>query len=384
MSSLNEQEELVRSLGGILCSCSPEVNGHSRMPIAPAGVCPFCATEGPFYRAALERAQLNGRGMMNDLSYADIAGKYKPVEWNTAFREQPQEIDWLKEDFLEQGTLSSLFSKPGIGKSLIALELAVEVVRAGHVVMYVDDENRVSDTVDRLKAYRCTPDELDNLIMYSFAGLPALDTDDGGMHLEALAEANKPRLVIMDTVSRMVSGEENAANTFLQLYRCSLVPLKAKGITILRLDHSGKDDAKGMRGSSAKESDVDFVWRLGRTGEHLFSLECQKSRNGHVAFGQIINLERRYDPLHHIWDVQIEMPLDQFAGIIRQMDGLGIPPSYGRDRVRSILRENNISGMRNDQLQCAIIERRNRIRRSFVPHAETVPNQGTNNLEAPF
>lgn len=384
MSSLNEQEEIVRSLGGIMCSCDPSVNGHMKMPIAAVGICLFCGTEGPFYRQALEQAQLNGRGMISDLTYGDIAGKYKPVEWRSAFREQPEEIEWLKEDFLEAGTLSSLFSKPGIGKSLIALEVAVEVVRAGHTVMYIDDENRVSDTVDRLKAYNCSPDELDKLIMYSFAGLPALDTDDGGMHLDALAEECKPKLVIMDTVSRMVSGEENAANTFLQLYRCSLVPLKARGITILRLDHSGKDDSKGMRGSSAKESDVDFVWRLGRTGEHMFSLECQKSRNGHVAFGQMINLERRYEPLHHVWDVQIDIPLDQFSGIIKVMDELGVPESYGRDRVRSMIRDHMTYGLRNDLLQAAIMSRRNRTRKSFVPAARTVPSLGTDSQEAPF
>ncbi len=362
-----------------MCDCSPEKNHHMPMPLGPAGVCPNCGAEGILYRQALQHYQAthNGTGPHPDAS--SVAGKYKRVNWQEAFKTQPEDIEWLKEDFLEVGTLSAMFSKPGIGKSLIALEIAVEVVRAGHVVMYIDDENRISDTVDRLKAYRCTPDELGNLVMYSFAGLPPLDTADGGVHLAALAEQDGPRLVIMDTVSRMVAGEENQADTFMQLYRCSLVPLKARGITILRLDHSGKDDFRGQRGSSAKESDVDFVWRLARnSGDNSFSLECQKSRNGHVAFGQIINLERRYDPLRHIWDVQIEIPLTQYQGIITQLDRLGIPPSYGRDRTRAILKDNGVGGMRNDQLQAAIIERRNRVRRGLVvPPSGTDPNQGT-------
>ncbi len=298
---------------------------------------------------------------------SEMTRKYQPVNWRMAFKEQSHEIEWLKEDFLEAGTLVSMFSKPGIGKSLISLEIAVEAVRAGHNVMYIDDENRISDTVDRLKAFRCSADELDRLTMYCFAGLPALDTEEGGQHLDALAEENEPKLVIMDTVSRMVSGEENAANTFLQLYRCSLVPLKARGIAILRLDHAGKDDLRGMRGSSAKESDVDFVWKLSRDGERTFTLECQKSRNGHIAFGQIIQLERLYDPLRHVWDVKVEIPLSQYEGIMRLMDKLGVPESYGRDRVRGILRDHNISGMRNDALQAAIVERRNRRRKAFVP-----------------
>jgi hypothetical protein len=383
-ASLNEQREIVASLGGVLCNCP------AAMPLGPAGMCPNCGAEGPFYQQALQHhaAMHNGHDPHDD----KIVGKYRKVNWHEAFKSQPEDIQWLKEDFLERGTLSSMFSKPGIGKSLIALEIAVEVIRAGHVVMYIDDENRISDTVDRLKAYRCAPDELDKLIMYSFAGLPPLDTGEGGVHLSALATENEPALVIMDTVSRMVSGEENQADTFMQLYRCSLVPLKAKGITILRLDHSGKDDSRGQRGSSAKESDVDFVWRLGRnTGDNLFSLECQKSRNGHVAFGQIINLERRYEPLRHIWDVQIEIPLTQYQGIITQMDRLGIPSSYGRDRTRTILKDSGVTGMRNDQLQAAIIERRNRVRKGLVPSSGTNENQGTRmvnmetgEIEVPF
>lgn len=375
------EAEILADLGGIMCRCAPDINHHMPMPLGPSGYCPNCGTEGPFYQQALAHYTTTHNGT-SPHEKTDVAGKYKKINWHEAFKSQPEDIEWLKEDFLEVGTLSAMFSKPGIGKSLIALEIAVEVIRSGRVVMYIDDENRISDTVDRLKAYRCTPDELDKLIMYSFAGLPPLDTGEGGVHLAALAEENEPALVIMDTVSRMVSGEENQADTFMQLYRCSLVPLKARGITILRLDHSGKDDSRGQRGSSAKESDVDFVWRLARTtGDNLFSLECQKSRNGHVAFGQIINLERKYDPLRHVWDVQIEIPLTQYEGIIRQLDILGIAPSYGRDRVRTILRENGVSGMRNDQLQAAIIERRNRVRRTFAPSTGTNQDEGT---DCPF
>lgn len=355
--SLSELDDIITSLGGVLCGCL------IRKPLGPMGRCDECGTTGPAYEEAVRR------------KVSEVTRRYKPVNWTEAFKTQPEDIEWLKEDFLEAGTLVSMFSKPGIGKSLIALEIAVEVVRAGHTVMYIDDENRISDTVDRLKAYRCKPEELDRLIMYSFAGLPALDTDEGGQHLAALAAESEPKLVIMDTISRMVGGDENASATFLQLYRCALVPLKARGVAILRLDHSGKDDARGARGSSSKESDVDFTWRLARTGDNYFSLECQKSRNNHIAYGQIINLERKYEPLRHVWDVQIEIPLSQFAGIIRQMDILGIPVSYGRDKVRAILKDNGVGGMRNDQLQAAIIERRNRTRRSFVPPTGTDPDE---------
>jgi hypothetical protein len=49
------------------------------------------------------------------------------------------------------------------------------------------------------------------------------------------------------------------------------------------------------------------------------------------------------------------------------MDFLGVPAVLGRDAVRKIFRENYIKGVRNDQLQAAIIERRNRERRIGAP-----------------
>lgn len=355
-------EEIAKEYGTVVCQCSPATNGHMSMPIAPAGMCPHCGAEGPFYQQALAHhaAMHNGK---NPHAADWVADKYKRIDWDSVFSEEPEDVQWLKEDFIEEGTLCCLFSKPGVGKSLISLEVAVEIVRRGRRVMYIDDENRSADIVDRLRSFKVDPGELSDLIVYNFQNLPPLDTERGGEHLDALAERDQPDLVIMDTVSRMIQGCENDADTFIQLYRCSLTKLKARKIAILRLDHTGKDSARGQRGSSAKESDADVLWYLSRNGDSSFSLECQKSRAGHIAFGQIINLRREYDPLQHIWDVQVELPLSNFEGVIRQMDYLGIPTSYGRPRVRAILKDNSVVGIRNDQLSAAIIERRNRIRR---------------------
>jgi hypothetical protein len=304
---------------------------------------------------------------------SEITKRYTKLDLHAAFREEPEDIQWLKEDFLESGTLSCLFSKPGVGKSLISLEIAIEVVRTGGTVMYMDDENRAADIVDRLRSFGCTPGELaERLCIYSFQNLPPLDTEAGGEHLAALAEENKPDLVILDTVSRMIKGGENDADTFIQLYRCSLTRLKKRGITILRLDHTGKDSARGQRGSSAKESDADCLWYLSRDGDSMFTLENQKSRAGHIPFGTIINLKRLYEPLRHVWDVHIDMPVSRFEGIMRQMDILGVPTSCGRPAVRKIFKDNGVVGIRNDQLSAAIIERRNRQRRLSHVHGDSL------------
>lgn len=285
-----------------------------------------------------------------EIDYAAIAAKYAPVNWADAWNLQHQDVDWLFEPILEVGTVNALFAKPGTGKSLLTLEIALQLVRAGHVIVYVDDENRVADLVERLQAMGATPGELGNLRMYSFAGLPALDTAVGGIHLEALAVAAEASLVVLDTTSRMVQGKENDSDTFLQLYRCSLVPLKARGITVLRLDHPGKDESRGQRGSSAKDGDVDTVWRLTEeTSGLVFHLERSKSRSGH-GDGSVA-LRRRYSPLRHDWSTGGLSDLS--VRVLKALKEADLPVLAGRDRCRKVLADAGIE-IGNVQLSAII------------------------------
>ena len=319
----------------------------------------------------------------------EITRKYTAVNWAVAFKMQPEDVEWLVPDFIEEGTLNAIYSAPGVGKSLLALEVAVEVVRQGKTVVYIDQENRIHDTVERLTSFGVRPEELDQLLLYSFPSLPPLDTQDGGAHLTGIAEAANCSLIILDTLSRMVEGGENESDTYLSLYRHTLAPLKGKGVATLRLDHSGKNESSRQRGSSSKEGDIDVLFHLRRDGDNFFSLECEKSRSGHIPYGQLINLTRDYDPLRHTWNVHVDIPLPKFEGIMRQMDLFGIPTTFGRDRVRKVLKDNHVVGVRNDLLGAAIMERRNRERRNREFRlSQVMGTEGTNGTtesnECPF
>lgn len=276
-----------------------------------------------------------------------IAARYTPVDWQQAWDGQPEDVQWLVPGFLEAGTVNALFAKAGTGKSLLALEISAGLARRGVTVVYIDDENRVADLVERLQDMGCQPAELDRLLVYSFAGLPALDTAAGGIHLQAIAVTRKAQLVILDTTSRMVTGRENDADTFLQLYRCSLVGLKKAGITVLRLDHPGKDMTRGQRGSSAKEGDVDTIWRLEPVTDTTFRLEREKSRSGHGD--PVFSLARTEDPLRHEWGIH---GIDH--DLVRQIAGLGLSHSAGRDKIKAALHAVGIQTPGNTKLSAAI------------------------------
>jgi hypothetical protein len=272
---------------------------------------------------------------------AVTAGRYLPVDWRKAWENQMDDVDWLIDPFIEAGTVNALFAKTEVGKSLLALQWSLELVRGERTVVYVDEENRVRDVVERLKAMGAKPGELDRLVFYSYAGLPPLDTPVGGMHLLTLVDAAGASLVVLDTTTRMIQGRENDSDTFLQLYRCSLVPLKQRGIATLRLDHPGKNEALGQRGSSAKDGDCDTIWRLTEvTRGQRYRLRREKNRSGHAPDSGDLEITRRFAPLRHVWacpdrDREIEA-VGQLCG---QLLRLGVPLSAGRDRCRAALNE---------------------------------------------
>lgn len=69
-------------------------------------------------------------------------------------------------------------------------------------------------------------------------------------------------MLVLDTMARVVNGDENDADTYRGFYAHSGVRLKRLGVALLRLDHAGKDPGRGQRGSSGKNDDVDVVFRL--------------------------------------------------------------------------------------------------------------------------
>jgi|GEM_PF-440626 len=135
-------------------------------------------------------------------------------------------------------------------------------------VLYLDQEMGEDDLYDRLSDFGWTPDHPDwqtlkqHLHYYQLIDLPPLDTVEGGEMLERMVQADQAQLVVIDTLSRVTSGGENDNDTYTALYRNTEIRLKRRGVTVHRLDHLGKDAAKGSRGGSAKEDILDVIWQM--------------------------------------------------------------------------------------------------------------------------
>jgi hypothetical protein len=212
-----------------------------------------------------------------------------PINWATFWATESPVEDWLIEPLVASGRQTAIFAAAKAGKSLLTLDAlaAASTGRSvlGHpprepiTVLYVDLEMTEADLRERLTDLGYGPeDDMSRLHYYQLPPLPPLDGELGGEILTSIAIDKSVDVVAIDTMARAVTGKESEADTMRAFYRYTGRILKAAGIALLRLDHAGKDEAMGQRGSSAKADDVDIVLRLTRLDHKTLKLTRTHSR----------------------------------------------------------------------------------------------------------
>ena len=198
------------------------------------------------------------------------------VDWQKFWHQDHADEEWLAYPVIPKGRAIALYAPAKAGKSTIVLAVAAAVATGRRVlgqrraeqvdVLYLDYEMTEADLLERLGELGYGPDDdLSRLHYALLPSLPPLDTREGANAILGLVDKTGAQLAVIDTFGRAVEGDEDSADTVRAFYRHTGLALKAKGVTYLRTDHSGKDTSKGQRGSSAKNDDVDLVWRLTRT-----------------------------------------------------------------------------------------------------------------------
>lgn len=260
------------------------------------------------------------------------------------FWEQTHHAEWLTEPIIPKGRLVALYAEGKAGKSLLALEIGAALATGNpcidtpasdpKTVVYIDNEMTADDLTDRLTDLGYGPEtDLTRFLYLQLSTMPPLDTAEGGEAIREIIQLDQPDLIIIDTVARNVAGEENSADTYRDLYRHSLQPIKAAGISCLRLDHAGKDPKKGQRGSSAKNDDVDVVWKMTTTetpDATTVKLTAERRRMGWVPT-ELTLIRTDTGTLRHAPD-NYEIVTTETRNLIDQLDKLHIPTT---DTIRT-------------------------------------------------
>jgi hypothetical protein len=323
------------------------------------------------------------------------------LDWDPFFQTDFGSVELLPGKLLAPGQQITIVGDGKAGKSLLVQEwlwrMATGQAFLGDrpqppiSVLYVDAENGHQDIQERFVSYGGGPGRMGLLTYASFPPIRPLDTAGGGADLMQMVMEVEAQVVCLDTVSRFISGPENDADTWLALYRHTLLPLKRAGIASVRLDHMGKDGERGARGSSAKTQDVDHVWELRATGGGSLLLKRTHTRTGigPDAFSLIRQAQKdgdRYLPgkTRHVL-MEYEHMEQNIPGtdehIILALNGAGVPMDAGNRVVKAKLAELQIPAG-TDKISRIVKTRQNRAKadaanvppqRSPDPFPETFP-----------
>ena len=207
--------------------------------------------------------------------------------------------------------LAMLYASRGLGKSWLALSVAVAVATGGRLlrweaptprrVLVVDGEMPLADLQARLNA----------ILLGAGSNVPnnnlqilAADNCEAGINLGSVhgqqaleAHLDGIDLLIIDNLSTLTSGSEGASDAWLPMQNW-LLRLRRKGIAVLIVHHAGVNGRQ--RCTSRREDALDTVIALRRPADYSaeqgarFELHIEKARtlvgDGGVPF------EAKVDP----------------------------------------------------------------------------------------
>lgn len=205
----------------------------------------------------------------------------------------------LVEGLLDQKGFSVVFGEPKAGKSFLILDLCFHIA-AGlpwhgrsvvqGIVVYVSLEGG-ADVLKRLIAlrvkYGLTPP------LHLISGL--LDLSGSGPDVQALLDAiaplGQPVLIVIDTLSRALSGaDENSSQGMAPVIANGDRIRAATGAGLMLIHHVGKDPSKGARGHSSLRGAADSILEVQfdpKTRERKLLVRDQRAMEqaAPIAFG---------------------------------------------------------------------------------------------------
>ena len=195
--------------------------------------------------------------------------------------------NWLIEEVIEQRTLSAIIGESGSGKTFLALDIASSIgtgrswhgrsVQQGSVFYFLGEgRGRFKTRLEAWGQYHGQQAKIE----LSEGVIDLCESDQLRLVQQALRDHRKnPTLIIIDTLARHYSSDENSASEMNKFIR-HLDELRSEFNTaVLVVHHSGKDSSRGARGSSAFRAALDHELLVAKSGTGYMTLTCEKARD---------------------------------------------------------------------------------------------------------
>ncbi|MCQ7926334.1 AAA family ATPase, partial [Salmonella enterica] len=179
------------------------------------------------------------------------------------------ELDRVLGGGIVPGAMILIGGEPGIGKSTLVLQMAMQLPRR---VLYVSGEESVQQI--KLRADRISRASADNCLVVSDTRVDAIP-----MHIEAA----RPEILVIDSIQTMQTERtDSLPGSISQIKECTAVLMriaKTRNIPVIIIGHINKDGQ--LAGPKVLEHMVDVVLQFEGDRNHLYRiLRSIKNRFG--------------------------------------------------------------------------------------------------------
>jgi len=195
-----------------------------------------------------------------------VRKKLELIPW-ASLKDEP--VRWLVKDILPANSFSALYGRPGSYKSFVAIYLAACIATGSEAfgkpckkgaVVYIAGEGGAGLKRRRDALVKKHQLAHDIPVFFIKAQLNLRSSlDDMTALVEAIRSLQiEPSLIVVDTLARAYAGgEENSAAEMGQFVAVVGALMDELACGVLVIHHAGKDESRGMRGSSALLGAVD-------------------------------------------------------------------------------------------------------------------------------
>ena len=271
------------------------------------------------------------------------------------------DIEWDVEDLVPRATVVLLTAESGAGKSTFSCALGYAVSKGKDFlgrkttkrpVLVLDAENPSVAVIERFQRLRIETD--DNFRVWGQWTGEDPPAAGGAIVLDWIARCDPKPLIIVDSLIRFHSGEENDS-TETQKYMGTYRKLAAAGATIVLLHHIGKSDsAQDYRGSSDIKAAVDVAYKLTSLGDgaqlSLLELRAFKQRISVTPQMYVRYLDGEFmtdsrETIKTVTEKFVEL-LEANPGITTgKFEKLAAERNLGRNKARAFLKSGIASGI---------------------------------------
>ncbi len=286
--------------------------------------------------------------------------------------EESAEPVYLIHGLVEVETFAVLWGAPGSGKTFLSIAMAVAVATACSfggaqakkaTVLYISAEGergfrRRIHKIRKALGLGAIP-----FIVLSSAPNFGAGENDVQRLINDLAEAKiQPEFLIVDTLSRTFgAGNDDSSSAAMALYVANISRLQQSlQTTVLVIHHSGKDESRGMRGSSALQGAADTIFKT------------EEAKDGHRVV-----VEKQRDGAKGAWCSftiseagLLEMGRWENAGT----DGQRRKPAMGKEAalvMRAVIANSKTDKAITDYIECLVKTR---------AHARNIKSRGLDEL----